>query len=104
MKKIDNLLSFLIGKKTYFSKMNNYLIIDYINKNIGTKLIINKIIFYLTNKIIFDNFGLNIKICVIILKHFYIKSISIKKKRRKNFIKNNINYKKKSLLFFQQII
>ncbi|ATX33381.1 hypothetical protein CUN91_00220 [Candidatus Carsonella ruddii] len=104
MIKLNNLLSFCIGKKIYFSKLNNFLIVDYINKNIGKKIFFKKIFFFFNKKIILDKKGLNLKACFIILKHFYIKSISIKKKRRKNFLKTNINYKKKSLLFLQNII
>ncbi|XOD38937.1 MAG: hypothetical protein ACAF48_00900 [Candidatus Carsonella ruddii] len=104
MKKNNNLLSFYIGKKIYFSKINNFLIIDYINKKIGKKIFFKKIVFFLQKKIILDEYGLNLNSCFIILKHFYIRSISIKKKKRKNSLKTNINYKKKSLLFLQSII
>ncbi|MFI4883820.1 MAG: hypothetical protein ACH6QK_00340 [Candidatus Carsonella ruddii] len=97
-----NFFFFKIGKKNYFGKLNNFLIIDYINKNIGTKLILKKIIFVI-NKKIFINNNINFKFCLLIIKHFYIKTFSIKKRRRKNYINKNINYKKKSLIFFENI-
>ncbi|MFI4883653.1 MAG: hypothetical protein ACH6QQ_00360 [Candidatus Carsonella ruddii] len=98
-----NFFFFKIGKKNYFGKLNNFLIIDYINKNIGTKLILKKVILII-NKKIFINNNVNLKICLLIIKHFYIKTFSIKKRRRKNFINKNINYKKKSLIFFEKNI
>ncbi|AFP84180.1 putative ribosomal protein L21 [Candidatus Carsonella ruddii HT isolate Thao2000] len=102
MKKIN--LIFKINKKMYFCENNNYLITDYLNYNIGSKLIFKNIIYYYNNKIKMDIFGLNFNIYFIILKHFYIKTITIKKKRRKNVIKKNISYKKKSLIYIQNII
>ncbi|MGP4128209.1 MAG: bL21 family ribosomal protein [Candidatus Carsonella ruddii] len=99
-----NFLIFNINKKMYFAKLNNYLIIDYIDYFIGTKLIIKKIIFFKDKTIVFDKYGLNYHVLITILKHFYIKSFSIKKKKRKNILKKNINYKKKSLLYIQNII
>ncbi|WMC19221.1 MAG: hypothetical protein NVS84_00885 [Candidatus Carsonella ruddii] len=101
---MKNFLIFNINKKMYFAKLNNYLITDYINYNIGVKLIIKNIIFFDNKKIFFDKYKLNYSILIIILKHFYIKSFSIKKKKRKNILKKNINYKKKSLLYVQNII
>ncbi|UNB92026.1 hypothetical protein ACJEC8_00380 [Candidatus Carsonella ruddii] len=100
----NNNFFFIIGNKHYFGKINNYLIIDFIKKNIGEKILFKKIIFFFNKKILLNDNGLNFKIFIIILKHFYIKTFSIKKRRRKNFIKKNINYKKKSLIFFQKII
>ncbi|XZR52546.1 MAG: hypothetical protein ACM3Q7_00880 [Candidatus Carsonella ruddii] len=101
---MNNFLIFNINKKMYFSKLNNYLIVDYLNYYIKTKLIIKKIIFFENKKIIFDKNGLNFNILIIVLKHFYIKSFNIKKKKRKNILKKNINYKKKSLIYIQNII
>ncbi|MFI4870025.1 MAG: hypothetical protein ACH6QM_00105 [Candidatus Carsonella ruddii] len=100
---MNNFFFFKVGKKNYFGKLNNFLIIDYINKNIGTRLLLKKIILVI-NKKIFINKNINLKICLLIIKHFYIKTFSIKKRRRKNFINKNINYKKKSLIFFEQNI
>ncbi|BFI90964.1 bL21 family ribosomal protein [Candidatus Carsonella ruddii] len=97
-------LIFNINKKMYLAKINNYLIIDYINFSIGSNLIIKKIVFFENKKKIFDNYGLNYNILITVLKHFNIKSFSIKKKKRKNVLKKNINYKKKTLLYIQNII
>ncbi|XZR52955.1 MAG: hypothetical protein ACM3Q5_00880 [Candidatus Carsonella ruddii] len=102
--KNNNFLIFNINKKMYFTKLNNFLIIDYINYYIGTRLVIKKIVLFKNKKVFFDKQGLNYNILITILKHFYIKSFSIKKKKRKNVIKKNINYKKKSLLYIQNII
>ncbi|WMC19819.1 MAG: hypothetical protein NVS86_00885 [Candidatus Carsonella ruddii] len=101
---MNNFLIFNINKKMYFTKLNNYLITDYISFNVGSRLIIKKIIFFENEKIIFDKNGLNFNILIIVLKHFYIKSFSIKKKKRKNVLNKNINYKKKSLIYIQNII
>ncbi|WGS66623.1 bL21 family ribosomal protein [Candidatus Carsonella ruddii] len=101
---MKNFLIFNINKKMYFAKLNNYLITDHINYDEGSKLIIKKIIFFEDKKIFFDKQGLNYSVLIIILKHFYIKSFSIKKKKRKNVLNKNINYKKKSLLYIQNII
>ncbi|MGK2912789.1 MAG: hypothetical protein ACSLEI_00815 [Candidatus Carsonella ruddii] len=100
---MNNFFFFKIGKKNYFGKLYNFLIIDYINKNIGSKLILKKIIFIFNKKIIFNN-NINLKIYLLIIKHFYIKTFSIKKRRRKNFLNKNISYKKKSLIFFEKNI
>ncbi|MGK2931110.1 MAG: hypothetical protein ACSLEG_00765 [Candidatus Carsonella ruddii] len=100
---MNNFFFFKIGKKNYFGKLYNFLIIDYINKNIGSKLILKKIIFLINKKILINN-KINFKIYFLIVKHFYIKTFSIKKRRRKNFINKNINYKKKSLIFFEKKI
>ncbi|XRA05379.1 MAG: hypothetical protein ACN6LP_00795 [Candidatus Carsonella ruddii] len=100
---MNNFFFFKIGKKNYFGKLNNFLIIDYINKNIGTKLVLKKIILIINKKILINN-NINLKIYLLIIKHFYIKTFSIKKRRRKNFINKNISYKKKSLIFFEKNI
>ncbi|WMC20413.1 MAG: hypothetical protein PNH44_00890 [Candidatus Carsonella ruddii] len=101
---MNNFLIFNINKKMYFTKLNNYLITDYINFNVGSKLIIKKIIFFEKKKIIFDKNGLNFSILIILLKHFYIRSFNVKKKKRKNVLNKNINHKKKSLIYIQNII
>ncbi|MFI4847095.1 MAG: hypothetical protein ACH6QJ_00360 [Candidatus Carsonella ruddii] len=98
-----NFFFFKIGKKNYLGKLNNFLIIDYINKNVGTKLVLKKIILTINKKILINN-NINLKIYLSIVKHFYIKTFSIKKRRRKNFINKNISYKKKSLIFFEKNI
>ncbi|AFP84000.1 bL21 family ribosomal protein [Candidatus Carsonella ruddii] len=97
-------LIFKINKKIYFCEKNNYLIIDYLNFNIGKKILLKNVIYCFDKKIFFNNYGLNYNVCIIILKHFYIKSLSIKKKKRKNIIKKNTTYKKKSLIYIQNII
>ncbi|AGS06649.1 bL21 family ribosomal protein [Candidatus Carsonella ruddii] len=95
--------SFYVGNKIYFSKENNYIILDYINKQVGSRLFFNHIDF-IYNKNFYIEKNLHSKIFTIVVKHFFIKSISLKKKRRKTVLKNNICYKKKSLLFCQKII
>ncbi|BCG49372.1 hypothetical protein [Candidatus Carsonella ruddii] len=100
---INNISSFYIGNKIYFFKENNYIVSDYINKQVGTKLVFHNIDFIYNENFYIDK-NLNSKIFIIVVKHFFIKSISLKKKRRKTVLKNNICYKKKSLLFCQKII
>ncbi|AFP83616.1 bL21 family ribosomal protein [Candidatus Carsonella ruddii] len=99
-----NFSFFNINKKKYLVKNNNYLIIDFINIKIGSLIIFKKINFFFYKKIKIYNKNFNLKIFAVLLKHFYIKNINIMKKRRKNIIKKNINYRKKSLLYIYKII
>lgn len=96
-----NLISFNIGNKNYFTKKNNYLIVDFINIETNKKILFKKINFFFEKKIFLNK--LNFKIIAIVLKHFYIKSIFLKKKRRKNVVKKFLNLKKKTLLFIEDI-
>ncbi|AFP84360.1 hypothetical protein [Candidatus Carsonella ruddii] len=101
IKKKDINIVILIGNKYYLSKINNYLIVDYINFFPGKNIIFNNI--KLLNKNLFYNINYDLKLNTILLKHFFIKKVSFKKKRRKNFQKKIFNYNKKSILFLQNI-
>ncbi|BAF35164.1 hypothetical protein CRP_133 [Candidatus Carsonella ruddii PV] len=101
IKKQNKSIVIIIGNKYYLAKINNYLIVDYINFIPGKNIIFNKIkLFY---KKMFFNINC-FKINAILLKHFILKKVSFKKKRRKNFQKKIFNYNKKSLLFVQNIL
>ncbi|AFP83806.1 putative ribosomal protein L21 [Candidatus Carsonella ruddii CS isolate Thao2000] len=98
-----NFSFFNINKKKYLAKNKNYLIIDFLNLKIGSLILFKKINIFFLKKIKIYNKNFNLKIFAILLKHFYIKNISIVKKRRKNVIKKNIHYRKKSLLYIYKI-